>query len=251
MQVLDKGYCKIIDHWGSDERIIEAARMSTNKGFQGWYRKCSCVQDVPSESPTLCEECKGKGYIPGDEKLLRYLWEHSHHTPFEMAGLTLEIYAPIFVIREWHRHRTFSYNEMSGRYVELPNDYYLPSAERLGSSKQAAVNKQSSEAGFSEEEIKLFHYIMEYEQKHARSAYEELLEKGVAREVARMVLPVSQYSRFRASGNLRNWLHFLNLRLALNAQYEIREYAKVVANLVEDLFPKTWGLFAEGLHGRN
>ena len=251
MQVLDKGYCKIVGHWGSDEDIISAARMSTNKGFQGWYRKCSCVQDTPSESPTLCEECKGKGYIPGDEKLLRYLWEHKHTSPFEMAGLTIEAQTPVFVAREWFRHRTQSYSELSARYTALPDLYYIPSIERLMGGKQAIKNKQGSEGGFTEVEALEFQNVLESASLSARLQYESLLAAGLSRELARLVIPVNQYTRFRASANLRNWLGFLALRLDTSAQHEIREYAKAVASLVEDLFPKTWGLFAEGLHGRN
>jgi thymidylate synthase (FAD) len=102
--VLDDGYVRVIEHWGSDERVIEAARMSTNKGFQGWDT---------------------------DEKLLAYLYNNKHATPFEMAGLVIEVKAPLFVFREWHRHRTQSYNEMSARYVPLPDENYTPSVERI------------------------------------------------------------------------------------------------------------------------
>ena len=109
------GYVEFIESWGSDERVIESARMSTGNGFKGW----------------------GTEDNPGDEKLLRYLWEHKHLTPFEMCGMTLEVQAPIIVFREWHRHRTQSYNEMSGRYTELPNLYYIPSEARLRGAKQS------------------------------------------------------------------------------------------------------------------
>src|SRR3990172_2230213 len=113
-RVLDAGYIELVEHWGSDERIIEAARMSTGKGFQGWDK---------------------------DEKLLAYLYNNKHATPFEMAGMVIEVKAPIFVFREWHRHRTQSYNEMSARYIPLPDENYIPSVERLmmrgGTNKQA------------------------------------------------------------------------------------------------------------------
>lgn len=257
MQVLDKGYVEAVPKgcWGSDELIIEAARMSTNKGFQGWgerCKKCGISQKVFAndfDGPlwTGCKDKTDHEWQPGDEKLLAYLWNNKHHTPFEMAGATFEIYAPIFVIREWHRHRTFSYNEMSGRYTELPNDYYIPSIERLIAAKQGLKNKQGSEAGFGELEADLFQRLIRETIQDSRNEYEYLIECGVAREVARMVLPVSQYSRFRASGNLRNWLHFLRLRLAENAQYEIREYAKAVATTIKTTFPRTYQLFSESL----
>lgn len=109
MKVLDCGYIELIESWGSDERIIEAARMSTGKGFNGW----------------------GTPGAPGDEKLLAYLYNHKHMTPFEMAGVVIEVKAPIFVFREWHRHRTQSYNEMSARYIPLPDENYIPTIERV------------------------------------------------------------------------------------------------------------------------
>ncbi len=217
-KVLDQGYVNYIEHWGSDERIIEAARMSTAKGFLGW---------------------------PQDEKLLRFLWTNQHHTPFEMAGLTIEVQAPIFVFREWHRHRTQSYNELSARYTELPDLYYRPSFERMEAAAQSAINKQSS-GGKLKEEI-IYDALAEIDLVYAKSrrAYETLLHLGVAREVARTVVPVGQYSRMRASANLRNWLHFLTLRTGGGAQWEIRQYADVVAKVVEEKFPRTYALWSE------
>ena len=248
--VLDKGYVNLVESWGSDERIIEAARMSTNKGFQGWGPQHEVLCRDYGKSPkelwndgSFCN-CQPK---PGDEKLLTYLWANNHHTPFEMAGATFEIYAPIFVIREWHRHRTFSYNEMSGRYVELPNDYYLPTIDRIKAGRQSLKNKQGSEEGFTDHDAHLLWEQMQDVVLDSRRAYEKLLAQGVSREVARMVLPVSQYSRFRASGNLRNWLHFLRLRLDQGAQWEIRQYANAVGGALMEMFPRTYELFAREL----
>jgi len=234
MQVLDHGYVELIEHWGSDERIIESARMSTNKGFNGW-------------GPVHTADCKGQcmGGKPGDEKLLRYLWENKHHTPFEMAGMTIEVQAPIFVFREWHRHRTQSYNELSARYTEMPNLYYLPSGARVRAGKQSTKNKQGSQEGFTDVEGGDIILDLRASYADSRDVYEALLAKGVARELARLVLPVAQYSRMRASANLRNWLQFLTLRMDEHAQWEIRQYANVVGELVKDKFPRTWGLFIE------
>lgn len=241
-KVLDHGYVREITEgcWGSDELIIESARMSTDGGFRGWgpIHTAEC-NDLPAPFDCNCDP------KPGDEKLLRYLWKHKHTTPFEMAGATFEIYAPIFVIREWHRHRTQSYNEMSGRYIELPNDYYVPSAERVMAAKQSSTNKQGSEKGFDALDAEVIRSDMDAVHRYARDKYEELLEMGVAREVARMVLPVSQYSRFRASANLWNWFRFLQLRLDPHAQWEIREYARAVAEFVRGRFPRTYTLFEE------
>ena len=128
-QILDHGSIELIESWGSDERIIEAARMSTGKGFLGWGPfDCPDCGPLPEEEKIHlhgtplgkqgCKKCQGKGYVLGDEKLLRYLWDHKHATPFEMAGATFDVAGPIMVFREWHRHRVpFGYNEMSARYT--------------------------------------------------------------------------------------------------------------------------------------
>lgn len=226
--VLDHGYIEPIDTWGSDERIIEAARMSTGKGFLGW----------------------GTTEKPGDEKLLRFLWENKHQTPFEMAGLTIEVQAPIFVFREWHRHRVpFGYNEMSARYTPLPDVNYIPSVERLmigsdGKNKQAGT--VAGAAVLSREDAELFRadWAKFYEQ--AEGLYQSALLAGVPKELARIHLPVGRYSRMRATSNLRGWLGFLALRMAPGAQWEIRQYANAVGALVAERFPRTWALFDEG-----
>jgi thymidylate synthase (FAD) len=193
-----------------------------------------------------CSECDGVEYKPGDEKLLRFLWENKHHTPFEMAGMTIEVQAPIMVFREWHRHRTQSYNEMSGRYVEIPDMCYIPSLERLMAGKQAKKNKQSSEEGFTGGQAWDYQEILREAYAHARNHYNHLLEQGVARELARLVLPVAVYSKMRASANLRNWLAFLQLRMDAGAQWEIRQYAEAVGGFVAERFPRTYELFQEG-----
>lgn len=221
--VLDHGYVDLVESWGNDARVIEAARMSTSKGFQGW----------------------GTPDAPGDEKLLRYLYTNAHHTPFEMAGLIIEVQAPIFVFREWHRHRTQSYNELSARYTALPDLFYVPSVERMMASAQSASNKQGSAGGLDPVTADGALGVIEASHRDARRVYEHLLSKGVAREVARVVIPVAQYSRMRASANLRNWLAFLTLRMAPNAQWEIRQYANAVGAIVAATFPRTWELFSE------
>lgn len=218
ISVLDYGYVKSIDGWGSDESIIEAARMSTAKGFQGWDR---------------------------DAGLLSYLWKHKHHTPFEMGGSIIEVQAPIFVVREWMRHRTQSFNELSARYVELPDLYYIPSIERLMHGRQSTRNKQSSDEGFTEAAASILQSNFEQATKESRVTYEYLIEQGVARELARLVIPMNQYTRFRASANLRNWLHFLGLRLDESAQWEIREFSKALSIIIRGRFPRTYALFEE------
>lgn len=257
-QVLDHGYVELVETWGSDERIIEAARMSTDKGFKGWggepcpETELTCVAPLPhltcvTKHPDSCK-CGGTGKMIGDEKLLKFLWEHKHLTPFEFAGMTIEVQAPIVVFREWHRHRTQSYNEMSGRYTVLPDLIYIPSVERLMMGKQSQTNKQGSEAGMTSLQAQMARDAFAETWEVLRSQYSAFLDEfGMARELARLVLPVAQYSRMRASTDLRNWLGFLTLRKDKAAQWEIRQYADVVGEMISQRFPRTWALFAEGL----
>jgi thymidylate synthase (FAD) len=245
VQVLDHGYVEFIEHWGSDERIIEAARMSTNKGFLGWGPKhhTGCALLYGHSGPNACD-CPHD--LPGDEKLLKYLYENRHDTPFEMAGMVIEVQAPIFVFREWHRHRTQSYNEMSGRYTEIPEVFYVPSDERMRSAMQSKTNKQSSGDGLDEYVASVSQQEIAEVSAACFEAYRNMLCKGVAREIARLVLPVNTYSRMRASANLRNWLAFLTLRDSPKAQIEIQQFAHVVAELVQRNFPRTYELYVGG-----
>jgi thymidylate synthase (FAD) len=260
MQVLDHGYCNLVESWGSDERIIEAARMSTNKGFEGWGpNDClNCGHLPANERINLhgtplgkqgCEVCKGKGYVLGDEKLLAFLWNNKHATPFEMAGLIIEVQAPIFVFREWHRHRTQSYNEMSARYTSLPDVNYVPSIERLMINSK--INKQAGTIKGAEEltESKARHFrdAINCMYAAAEAVYQEALQTGVPKELARIHLPVGRYSRMRASANLRNWLGFLTLRADNKAQWEIRQYAFAVSDLIKQAFPRTHTLWEAGM----
>lgn len=261
--VLEHGYLQYVEHWGSDERIIEAARMSTNKGFLGWgpFTKCVNCGDLfdaperPCPNPSLGKplvDCGRGGHwfqdAPGDEKLLRYLWEHKHATPFEMAGLVIEVQAPIFVFREWHRHRTQSYNEMSARYTPMPDVNYIPTVERLmmnsKSNKQAGVIAGAEE--LKEINAEWFRKRLESVYREQQDLYEWALKSGVPKELARIHLPVGRYSRMRASANLRNWLAFLTLRMDKMAQWEIRQYANAVGEIIAKLFPRTWELFIQG-----
>lgn len=260
IKILDHGYVRLIESWGSDERIIEAARMSTNKGFLGWGPKqcqncggngfgiVKSFVDLEGTDDSIhgaCPTCKGSGEMPGDEKLLKFLWDHKHHTPFEMAGLTVEVQAPIFVFREWHRHRTQSYNELSARYTELPDLYYTASYDRLMNGGQSQTNKQAAGSQLTEATVWEAREIIDAAHIQSRISYENLIKLGVAREIARGVIPLNQYSRMRASANLRNWLHFATLRTAGGAQWEIRQYANEVAKFVEQQFPRTYALWKE------
>lgn len=227
-KILDHGYLELVETWGSDERIVEAARMSTAKGFLGW----------------------GTSEKPGDEKLLRYLSEHHHDTPFEMAGMVIEVQAPIMVFREWHRHRTQSYNEMSARYTPLPDVNYVPTPERC--LVVQAGNKQARGVvdGLTHEAV--LEWLQELQAVYAECerVYQRGLTIGVPKELARLSVPVARYSRMRASANLRNWLAFLTLRSdhvpsGRFAQWEIRQYANAIGELIREAFPRTFNLFCE------
>ena len=264
--LLDHGHLNLIETWGSDEAIVRAARQSTNKGFLGWGHnwKCSLCEravgdyDVFADVPS-CISPDGSlnnahdwRPVAGDEKLLRTLYENRHSTPFEMAGMTLEVRAPIFVFREWHRHRTQSYSEMSARYTPLPDLNYMPTVDRLlnvgtgnapRNTQQAAIKgapelTREQAAEFLERTAVLDLLIEEH--------YQWALAIGVPKELARIRLPVGRYSQMWASGNLRNWLSFLTLRSAPNAQYEIRVYADAVAEVIKEKFPRTYEIFVDG-----
>ncbi len=219
-KVLDNGYVVLKTSWGSDETIVESARMSSGKGFLGW----------------------GTPEKPGDEKLLKFLWDNKHTSPFEQGGLTFEVQAPIMVFREWHRHRTQSYNEMSGRYTQMPDVHYLPEPSRV--KGQSKTNKQgTSTQELSPEIVAEFLRRIKAEQEMIYSTYQWAIDNNISREVARINTPISRYSRMVASANLLNWLKFLKLRLPEAAQWEIRQFADAVGAAVAEKFPRTWELF--------
>lgn len=267
IKLLDQGYIKLIECWGTGEAganepdyevgIIEAARMSTQKGFQDWHpAECDCgqaereksakaeldkihnlfISDTKITTPHYAH-CSSILY-PGDMKLLRYLYANKHATPFEFAGAVFEIQAPIFVFREWHRHRTQSYNEASARYAPLPELFYIPSLERV--MMKGGANKQAQGNGDLTEEVAEF-FRTQLRDKCISNAqdYAEFLQCGVPKELARCVLPVNWYSKMRVSANLRNWLAFMTLRCDPLAQWEIRQYANALADILMDKFPNT------------
>jgi len=269
IDVLDHGFVRLVETWGSDEQIIRSARMSTQKGFEGWGPKpvkatCMKCGPVPVEEIRLdtddvheyihvdwrrpcgapCDVENG----PGDEKLLRYLYENKHSTPFEFAGATFEIQAPIVVFREWHRHRVpFGYSEMSARYAPLPDQHYTPTVERLlmvnTATKQATPIAGAEQLSMQSALEWLAELAVLYE--HSERVYQSGLRRGVAKECARFATLVSRYSRMRATGNLRGWLNFLSLREPTNAQWEIRQFAEIVSKLLASKFPRTHALYVE------
>lgn len=251
IEVLDHGYVKFIESWGSDERIIEAARMSTNKGFLGWgplCKHCGMSRDDYDASTDgyICTKGLEHEWDKGDEKLLAFLYNNKHSTPFEMAGLIIEVQAPIFVFREWHRHRTQSYNELSARYTPLPDLNYVPSIERLMMNSNGTNKQAGTIAGadvLTLEEAQAYQIALRLQYKNDQDFYEKVLQSGVPKELARIHLPVGRYSRMRASANLRNWLQFLTLRMDSKAQWEIQSYARIVGDIIKELHPRTWELF--------
>ncbi len=213
--VLDHGFVRLVDHMGSDLSIARAARVSYEAAWRAG-------EDSGS-----------------DAKLIRYLWKHQHSTPFEAVTFTFEVKAPIFVLRQWHRHRTWSYNELSGRYRELPEEAYVPDPALIGqqsaSSKQARDLVAQSAATLAERETQ----VAAMRQSHAAAfqTYRDLLEAGWPREIARSVLPVATYSHMFATVDLLNLLRFLTLRCDPHAQYEIRVYADAMLRLIRDVVP--------------
>ena len=208
--ILGNGFVRYVDHLGSDLRVVEAARIS--------YKSPSKGSDQ-------------------DKKLLFYLYRHRHTSPFEQCNITFNIKMPIFVMRHFVRHRTFRLNEWSARYSELADEFYMPDPWR----KQDVKNKQSSVAG-ELNHARLTSQVDAFNQK-AYATYQDLLAQGVARELARLVLPVSIFTEIYVNCDLHNLLHFLRLREEAHAQYEIREVARGMREIAQELFPWTFEAF--------
>lgn len=216
ISVLDGGYVTLVDYLGTDTSIANAARVSYNQGSKG--------------------EDKDKG-------LINYLLRNKHTSPFEQCVLTFECKMPIFVAREWVRHRTARLNEMSGRYTQLPFEVYTPTSERI--MGQGKVNKQGSEGELPDEARQTFLYLHEENVKKVYADYESMLDAGIAKETARIDLPLSIYTKWVWQCDLHNLLNFLRLRMDSHAQWEIRQYANAIAQVVEEAFPWAWAAFDE------
>lgn len=255
--VLDHGYVKLIDYMGTDATIVEAARMSTGRGFVSWqnYTRCKTCpliygnrgHDIFVPGDKSCEHTSIEKFPRGDLGLLEYLFANGHTSPFEFCEVHFEVNAPILVWRQWERHRTQSYNEQSGRYGPLPDLYYLPTEERIAGALKANANKQAGGKGrvLSPEGITARRQGLAVEQDESRRIYELHLDIGMAPELARVNGLVSQYSKVRVKTDLHNWLGFLKLRAHSHAQEEIRLYAEAVAKVIDALYPLTWALFLE------
>src|SRR5262249_46140924 len=210
MNVLDHGFVRLVDSMGSDLSVARAARVSYDAAWRAG-------EDAGS-----------------DRRLIDYLWKHAHTSPFEAVTLTFEVKAPIFVFRQWHRHRTWSYNELSARYKELPEEYYVPAPDKIG--VQSTDNKQMRVMTPSEGDM-LIPSMIDHACSASFAAYRSLLEKGVPREIARSVLPLATYSHMFASVNLLNLFRFLSLRDHEHAQFETQVYAQAMRELVRPVVP--------------
>src|SRR5262249_34143949 len=208
IDLLDHGFVRLVDFMGGDIAIVRSARVSYDAAWRAG-------EDAGS-----------------DAKLIRYLWKHQHTTPFESVVFQFEVKAPIFVLRQWVRHRTFSLNELSARYRELPEDFYVPAPDQVGA--QSANTKQ---ARIAAEPDTIAPDLIRSTCESAFNTYRNLLERGVPRELARSVLPVATYSHMFAKVDLRNLFHFLTLRCDPHAQYEIRVYAQAMLELVKPIVP--------------
>lgn len=219
IDVLDHGFVRLIDHMGNDLSIVRNARVSYDAAWRAGEDQGS------------------------DERLINYLYKNGHNTPFESVTFTFEVKAPIFVFRQWHRHRTQSYNEISARYRPLPSEFYIPAIEQITTqsddNKQMRTDEQNEFAQYIQQLIKV-------QNASAFDIYNELLEKGCPRELARSVLPVSTYSHMFATMNLHNLFRFLAERLHPHAQYEIRVYAEAMLELIEAIVPVATKAFNNG-----
>lgn len=222
IKCLDKGFIRLVDYMGNDASIVQSARVSYGKGTKS---------------------------VTEDKGLIRYLMRHSHTSPFEMVEFKFHVKLPIFVARQWIRHRTANVNEYSGRYSEMRDEFYIPEPEQIRT--QSAVNKQgrASEPMPSEESAKI---IDKYEkiQKILFADYTDLLDTGLARELARINLPLSTYTEWYWKIDLHNLFHFLRLRLDVHAQYEIRVYAEAMAKIVKEIVPLAYEAFEDYILNR-
>lgn len=220
IKLLDHGLVRLLDHMGGDLSVVRSARVSYDAEWRAG-------------------EDEGK-----DAKLIGYLLKNKHTSPFESVTFTFEVKAPIFVLRQWHRHRVWSYSEVSARYAELPEEFYVPNMAQITgqstSNKQMRTEVQHPNAAYTR---RLIHDCC----AQAFQAYKCMIADGVPRELARGVLPVNTYSHMFGTVSLLNLMRFLNLRLHAHAQYEIRVYAEAMLSLIEPVVPVSVAAFRE--HG--
>lgn len=209
MEVLRNGYINLVDSMGNDLSIVNAARKSFGKSSDEFTDK--------------------------DRKLLKYLWDNKHTSPFEMVEFLFEVKAPLFVVRQWQRHRTWSYNEVSRRYTSEDLDFYFPEVWRY----QDSDNKQASNGEFNSSQTAILNGILSSVVDDCMIEYDDLINNGVCREQARMILPQNMMVEMVAKTDLHNLIHFLRLRLHKHAQWEIQEYARAIMDLIQPIVPET------------
>ncbi len=226
LPVLDHGFVRVIDYMGDDAAIVQAARVSYGKGTK-----------------------KSRD----DAGLINYLLRNSHTSPFEMCELKLHVKLPIFVARQWIRHRTANVNEYSARYSILDREFYVPAPEHLAS--QSSSNRQGRDEALTGAEAEHVFRLLREDAQHCYDHYEEMLNeradgtridesrRGLARELARMNLPVSFYTQWYWKTDLHNLLHFVRLRADAHAQYEIRVYADIIRDICRRWVPLTYEAF--------
>ena len=228
IEVLDHGFIRVIDYMGDDSSIVQSARVSYGKGTKK---------------------------ISNDKGLIKYLMRHRHSTPFEMCEIKFHIKLPIFIARQWIRHRTANVNEYSARYSILDKEFYIPSAENLAA--QSAINNQGRGDALTDDEASNVIQILKKDAEQTYSNYETLLNEssegniidesksGIARELARMNLTLNTYTQWYWKIDLNNLLHFLALRADDHAQYEIRVYADAMLDIVKKWVPLTCEAFED------
>lgn len=216
IQCLD-GFVRLVDVMGDDSSIVQAARVSYGSGTKKVHE---------------------------DRGLIRYLIRHQHWTPVEMVEFKFHVKIPVFVARQWIRHRTANVNEVSARYTEMKDEMYLPPLEHI--SAQSKDNKQGRELeSFPEEIANDIQSLISESNQRQYDVYQKLLDLGVARELARTVLPVGHYTEWYWKIDLRNLMNFLALRLDPHAQWEIRVYAEAMAQIVKQVVPVAWEAFED------
>ena len=218
--VLDHGFIRVIDYMGDDAAICQAARVSYGKGTKS---------------------------VQNDEGLIRYLMRHWHSTPFEMCEVKLHVKLPVFVARQWIRHRTANVNEYSARYSILDREFYIPAPEHIAA--QSVMNNQGRGEALTGSEAARVLDILKTDSERSYDNYQAMIsddgQRGLARELARMNLPANIYTQWYWKVDLHNLLHFLRLRADAHAQYEIRVYADAICSVVADWVPFAYAAFED------
>jgi thymidylate synthase (FAD) len=218
--VLDHGFIRVVDYMGDDAAICQAARVSYGKGTKS---------------------------VQNDEGLIRYLMRHWHSTPFEMCEVKLHVKLPVFVARQWIRHRTANVNEYSARYSILDREFYIPAPEHIAA--QSVVNNQGRGEALTGAEAARVLDILKTDSERSYDNYQAMIsddgQRGLARELARMNLPANIYTQWYWKVDLHNLLHFLRLRADAHAQYEIRVYADALCSVVADWVPFAYAAFED------